>query len=158
LAALDLSRPADKRTHLGRFANDLFDGHAGVVIERKVQSNWFVLTSSVWTWLVPVCLGFLVFLAARRHGYLHRLQRRVPGVRPCLLGALVVGVLGFALNDSGVAVPAMMFGIVLPWITWLLLATESAGPSRPDGGGSPGGDVTAVADASASSRSLEPTP
>jgi hypothetical protein len=158
LAALDLSRPADKRTHLGRFANDLFDGHAGVVIERKVQSNWFVLTSSVWTWLVPVCLGFVVFLAARRHGYLHRLQRRVPGVRPCLLGALVVGVLGFALNDSGVAVPAMMFGIVLPWITWLLLATESAGPSRPDGGGSPGGDVTAVADASASSRSLEPTP
>jgi hypothetical protein len=28
------------------------------------------------------------------------------------------------LNDSGVAVPAMMFGVVLPWITWLLLTTE----------------------------------
>ena len=31
---------------------------------------------------------------------------------------------GFALNDSGVAVPAMMFGIVLPWVIWLLLRTE----------------------------------
>jgi hypothetical protein len=124
LAAVDLSRPAEDRTHLGRFATQLLDGDAGVVIRRKVQANWFILTSSIWTWLVPVALGFLTFLALRRTGYLYRLQRRVPGVRPCLFGALVVGVLGFALNDSGVAVPAMMFGVVLPWITWLLLTTE----------------------------------
>jgi hypothetical protein len=124
LAAVDLSRPADDRTHLGRFATQLLDGDAEVVIRRKLQANWFILTSSIWTWLVPVALGFLTFLALRRTGFLHRLQRRVPGVRPCLFGALVVGVLGFALNDSGVAVPAMMFGVVLPWITWLLLTTE----------------------------------
>ena len=52
-------------------------------------------------------------------------------MRACLLGALVVGVLGFALNDSGVAVPAMMFGIVLPWVTWLLAAHRG----RPMSGG-----------------------
>ena len=146
LAALDLSRPAKERTHLGRFVTDLFDGHAGVIMHRKLQSNWFIFTSSVWTWLVPVCLGFVAFLALKRHGYLHRLQRRVPGVRPCLLGTLVVGVLGFALNDSGVAVPAMMFGIVLPWITWLLLATEPAAAprrQRPRGRGRGRGDDVA---------------
>jgi hypothetical protein len=125
LAALDLSRPEADRTHLGRFASKLVEGDAGVTLRRKLQSNWTILTSSVWTWLVPVCLAFLAFLALRRTGYLHRLQRRVPGVRPCLVGALVVGVLGFALNDSGVAVPAMMFGIVLPWVTWLLLTSET---------------------------------
>jgi hypothetical protein len=125
LAALDLSRPADQRTHLGRFAQQLVDGDAGVTVRRKVEANLSILTSSVWTWLVPVCLAFLTFLLLRRTGYLHRLQRRVPGVRACLLGALVVGVLGFALNDSGVAIPAMMFGIVLPWVTWLLLRTEA---------------------------------
>ena len=48
------------------------------------------------------------------------------GVRACLLGSLIVGILGFALNDSGVAIPAMMFGIVLPWVTWLLLRTEAS--------------------------------
>ena len=126
LAALDLSRPESSRTHLGRFAQRIADGDAGIVVERKLQSNLSILTSSVWTWLVPVCLAFVAFLALRRTGYLHRLQRRVPGVRACLLGALVVGTLGFALNDSGVAVPAMMFGIVLPWVIWLLLETERA--------------------------------
>ena len=124
LAVLDLSRPESSRTHLGRFAQRVADGDAGIVVERKLQSNLSILTSSVWTWLVPACLAFVAFLALRRTGYLYRLQRRVPGLRACLLGALVVGTLGFALNDSGVAVPAMMFGIVLPWVTWLLLSTE----------------------------------
>ena len=32
-----------------------------------------------------------------------------------------MGVLGFALNDSGVAVPAMMLGVLLPYLTYLLL-------------------------------------
>ena len=132
LAALDLSRPADQRTHLGRFAHQLVNGEAGVTIHRKVQANLSILTSSVWTWLVPVCLAFVTFLLLRRTGYLHRLQRRVPGVRACLLGSLIVGILGFALNDSGVAIPAMMFGIVLPWVTWLLLRTEADPPSEPD--------------------------
>jgi hypothetical protein len=126
LAAIDLARPADERTHLGRFASRLVNGDAGDTIHRKLQSNWSILTSSVWTWLVPAAVAFLAFLALRRHGFLYQLQRRVPGVRAGLIGALVVGVLGFALNDSGVAIPAMMFGIVLPWVTWLLLETERA--------------------------------
>ena len=126
LAALDLSRAEADRTHLGRFAQRLVDGDAGIVVRRKIQANVSILSSSVWTWLVPVCLAFVAFLALRRTGFLYRLQRRVPGVRAGLLGSLVVGVLGFALNDSGVAVPAMMFGIVLPWVVWLLLRTEPA--------------------------------
>jgi hypothetical protein len=126
LAAVDLARPADERTHLGRFASRLVNGDAGETIHRKLQSNWSILTSSVWTWLVPAAVAFLAFLALRRHGFLYQLQRRVPGVHACLVGALVVGVLGFALNDSGVAIPAMMFGIILPWVTWLLLETERA--------------------------------
>jgi len=126
LAALDLSRPADQRTHLGRFAQQLVNGDAGVTVRRKVEANLSILTSSVWTWLVPVCLAFVTFLLLRRTGYLHRLQRRVPGVRAGLVGSLIVGILGFALNDSGVAIPAMMFGIVLPWVTWLLLRTEAS--------------------------------
>ena len=46
-ALVDLARPASQRTHLGRFAADLFNGEAGIVVRRKLESNWHVLTSSV---------------------------------------------------------------------------------------------------------------
>ncbi len=38
-----------------------------------------------------------------------------------LAGGLLVAFLGFALNDSGVAVPAMMFAVLLPYLTYVLL-------------------------------------
>jgi hypothetical protein len=123
-AAVDLSRPEGERTHLGRFVERLQDGDAGLIVRRKLNANWSILTSSVWTWLVPFGLAFLAFLSLRRTGFLRRLQDGVPGVRAALAGCLVAGFLGFAFNDSGVAVPAMMFGMVLPWITVGVLASE----------------------------------
>jgi hypothetical protein len=123
-AVVDLSRPEGERTHLGRFVDRLQDGDVGLILRRKLNANWSILTSSVWTWLVPFGLAFLAFLSLRRTGFLRRLQDGVPGVRAALAGCLVVGFLGFALNDSGVAVPAMMFGVVLPWITVGVLASE----------------------------------
>lgn len=122
-ALLDLSRPEEKRTHLGRFAQKLIDGDVGPILQRKAQANIHLLTSSVWTYVIPVALAFLAFLTWRRSGFLREVQRAVPGLRPCLVGALIAGVLGFALNDSGVAVPAMMFGVLLPYLTWLLMCT-----------------------------------
>lgn len=130
-AAVDLSRPEEQRTHLGRFAQRLVDGDVGTILQRKAEANISLLTSSVWTYIIPVALAFLGFLTWRRSGFLRELQRAVPGLRPCLVGALVAGVLGFALNDSGVAVPAMMFGILLPYITWLLMRTAAPGAVAP---------------------------
>ena len=132
-AAVDLSRPVEKRTHLGRFARQLLDGDVGPVLQRKAQANIHLLTSSVWTYVIPVALAFLAVLTWRRTGFLRVLQRSVPGLRACLVGALIAGVLGFALNDSGVAVPAMMFGILLPYLAWLLMRTADAGSQRAPG-------------------------
>jgi hypothetical protein len=140
-AAFDLSRPESQRTHLGRFVQRLVDGDAGVILRRKLNANLSILTSSVWTLLIPVGFAFLAFLVVRRHGFLRDLQTTVPGVRACLWGALVLGALGFALNDSGVAIPAMMFGILLPWIAFLTLRTRaghlSASPAGPPPTGGP---------------------
>ncbi|MGQ0830370.1 MAG: hypothetical protein ACT4OV_01705 [Microthrixaceae bacterium] len=130
LAAVDLARPEERRTHLGRFASRLLDGDVGTILQRKASANVSLLTSSVWTYVIPVALAFLVFLTWRPTGFLRELQRSVPGLRPCLVGALVAGVLGFGLNDSGVAVPAMMFGILLPYLTWLLVWSTSHGEAR----------------------------
>lgn len=126
-AAVDLARPAESRTHLGRFVARLFDGQGVLtVLNRKINANVSILTSSVWTLIIPVAVAFLAFLVWRRQGFLQELQERVPGLRACLVGALVVGAIGFALNDSGVAVPAMMLAVLLPYVTFLVLRTGPA--------------------------------
>jgi hypothetical protein len=123
-AAIDLARPAERRTHLGRFAHRVVEGDAGMILQRKAEANISILALSVWTYVIPVALAFLAFLTWRGTGFLRDLQRSVPGLRACLVGALIAGLLGFALNDSGVAVPAMMFGVLLPYLTWLLVSTS----------------------------------
>lgn len=126
-AAIDLARPEESRTHLGRLASRLLDGGSALtVITRKVNANISILTSSVWTLLLPVAFAFVAVLVWRQPGLLGRLQERVPGLRACLVGSVVVGALGFALNDSGVAVPAMMLAVLLPYVTFLLVRTAGA--------------------------------
>jgi hypothetical protein len=146
-AALDLTRPAEQRTHLGRFVESVTDGGAGTVVARKLESNASILTSSVWTWVIPAGLLFLMFLTWRSQGLLQHLQERVPGLRAFLVGGLVAAALGLAVNDSGVAIPAMMFGVALPYVTYLIIrtadrpaaaagdgATAEAGAGRPPAG------------------------
>jgi hypothetical protein len=121
-ALVDLARPEESRTHLGRLAASLLDdggGGAVTVVQRKINANVSILTSSVWTWIIPFAVAFLAFVVWRRPGLLRGLEERFPGLRAGLVGALVAGGLGFALNDSGVAIPAMMLGVVLPYVTHL---------------------------------------
>lgn len=128
-AALDLTRAEEDRTHLGRLFERVVDvegGGLGDVISRKLQTNLNILTSSIWTLTIPFALGLMVYLARRRTGPLRDLQEAVPGIRPLLAGGLLIAVLGFALNDSGVAVPAMMFAVLLPYLTYVLLRWEPA--------------------------------
>ena len=125
-AAVDLSRPKESRTHLGRIAAKVIDADGGglaTIVARKVNANISILTSSIWTWVIPVAILFFSFLVWRRTGLLRALEERVPGLRTGLIGALVAGALGFALNDSGVAVPAMMLAVVLPYVTYLVVRT-----------------------------------
>ncbi|MCU1381281.1 MAG: hypothetical protein JWN29_4264, partial [Acidimicrobiales bacterium] len=125
-AAVDLSRPKESRTHLGRIASKVLNADGGglaTVLARKLNANITILTSSIWTWIIPVAIAFFGFLVWRRTGLLRALEERLPGLRACLIGALVAGFLGFALNDSGVAVPAMMLAVVLPYVTYLVVRT-----------------------------------
>lgn len=125
-ALVDLARPEESRTHLGRLAAkvlDADDGGVTTVLRRKLESNIGILTSSVWTWVIPIALAFLTFLVWRRPGSLRSVEERFPGLRAGLIGALVAGVIGFLLNDSGIAVPAMMLAVVLPHVAYLIVRT-----------------------------------
>jgi hypothetical protein len=129
-AAVDLSRPAASRTHLGRLAARLVsdDGGFATILRRKLEANVHILTSSVWTWVMPFAILFLAFLLRQRPGRLRNVEDRIPGLRSGLVAATVAGALGFALNDSGIAVPAVMLAVVLPYLTYLVLETAELPP------------------------------
>ncbi|MBL8779127.1 MAG: hypothetical protein JNK12_24600 [Acidimicrobiales bacterium] len=124
---LDLARPEEQRTHLGRLFERIGDEGFGAfvtVIFRKLDANLSVLTSSEWILMVPVVFAFVLYLIWRAPGRLHRIQELIPQERASLYGFTVVAVLGFALNDSGIAIPGVMLGVLNASLVYLLLVTD----------------------------------
>lgn len=129
--ALDLSRPPAERTHLGRLWEDVSDRGAGVfvdTVERKIRTNLRVFRSTIWTYLVPPALAVVAVLVLRPRGRWRRLAERYPRLRAGLIGGLLLGVLGFAVNDSGIVVPAMVLSFLAPMALLLHLTLEREGP------------------------------
>jgi len=120
-AAFDLSRPTASRTHLGRFAAKALDGGAGTILQRKLEANLNVLTSTVWTVVIPAALLYFAYLTWRPNRFMQRVMDAHPSFRPFGASAILLGVLAWGLNDSGVSMPAMMLMIALPYTAWLAL-------------------------------------
>ncbi|MGH8977459.1 MAG: hypothetical protein ACRDV7_05235, partial [Acidimicrobiia bacterium] len=125
-AAIDASRSEDKQTHLGRLVHTAGDGgwdSFSTVIQRKLDANFSVLFSSTWSVMFPIVLVGVGYLVYSRPSGLRALSDRVRPIRASLAGLVVLAALGFALNDSGIAVPGMMLGVVAP--TLIVLASRS---------------------------------
>jgi hypothetical protein len=115
--ALDLARPPKERTHFARLWEDMTERGGGVLVEtveRKARSNLRVFRSTIYTFFVPPALGIMAWLLRRPRGRWQRLARLYPKLRAGLVGGLVLGVLGFAVNDSGIAIPAVILSFLLP--------------------------------------------
>jgi hypothetical protein len=127
LGFVDMARPAEQRTHLGRLFEQI--GSDGLrpftdAVQRKIAENLSVIPTSIWIPLVPSVLAFYAWLAYGSSPRLEAIRFRAPEMRPALVGLFVAAVLGMALNDSGIAVPAMMLGILNPVLVRLALATD----------------------------------
>jgi hypothetical protein len=127
LGFFDMARPAEHRTHLGRLFEQI--GSDGLrpftdAVQRKIAENLSVIPTSIWIPLVPSVLAFYAWLAYGSSPRLEAVRFRAPEMRPALVGLLVAAVLGMALNDSGIAVPAMMLGVLNPVLVRLALATD----------------------------------
>lgn len=130
--ALDLSRPEESRTHLARLFEDVREGGGRVFVDaitRKVRTNLRVLGATIWTFVVPPALGLLAWLLLRPRW--QWLSRTYPKVRAGLIGGLVMAVLGYAVNDSGIVIPAMMFSYLVP--VAVLAHLSQAGSAEPAG-------------------------
>ncbi|HEV2754880.1 MAG TPA: hypothetical protein VG318_03765 [Actinomycetota bacterium] len=120
--AVDLTRPEESRTHLARLVENVADEGPAVfadTIERKVRTNLRIFGSTIWTYLVPPALLLLAVLLRKPPGRWQQLASRFPVIRSGLVGGLVLALLGFAVNDSGIVVPAMF----LSWLVPLALVT-----------------------------------
>ena len=133
----DLTRPSDKRTHLGRlFETTQSRGWSGLstVIERKIYANLSVFLRSTWLLAVIIVLAFLAYLYGRHRDRLRAITEWVPELRASFIGFAILSVLGFALNDSGIAVPGMMLSVLNPTVVALLVLVQRRvlpGPVEP---------------------------
>lgn len=141
-AALDLQRPASEQTHLGRLVRSTFGDGGGdgltTVITRKVNANLSVLQSSTWTWAIPLALVVLVLMTWRRPRAFKGNLPDTNAVRATLWGGITLCVLGMAVNDSGISIPAVMFTLFLPTVLYEALTPYDLAddaPHDPPGGG-----------------------
>lgn len=129
----DSLRPPEMQTHIGRFFTRLLGGGPGAVssiLGRKAAANWSILVHSALTLSVPIALTFVVGVLMRPPGKLRRALQEEPGLKWGLQAAAVVNLLGFAVNDSGIAITAMGIALAVPYCLATILGMADE-PSRP---------------------------
>lgn len=133
-ALLDWSRRAAERTHLGRFVEQVVDGTAGSVLRRKAEAVLDLLLANAATALLPFVVAGAVLLVARPPAPLRRAFDAAPTWRHGLLAVGVAAAIGFAVNDSGTAVPALALLVAAPATIAVVarVAASRADPLKPD--------------------------
>jgi hypothetical protein len=128
---LDLLRPHDQRSHVGRFfekvGNEGFAGFSSV-IERKSGENVATFSSTIYVVVVIVVVVAGVLLWRRPPRPLTAVLTRVPTLGPASVSFGVLVLLSYGLNDSGLAIPAIMLALVTATVSYLLFE-----PSDPHG-------------------------
>lgn len=156
-SVLDWLRPESQRTHLGRFVDTVLDGGLWDVVSRKLDQN---LSNLGGTWLTLLALGgialvVLVLLRPIRSvanapdggpyawlsggAPLRLLGESSPMLGPGLVTLGVVLALGFALNDSGIVIPAIGVALAVPLLVatsanWMLAMRAGHAAGSPAGG------------------------
>jgi len=126
---VDLSLPPESQTHLARLYEDTRDRGFGALfdtIERKATSNLRVFTSTIWTYFVPPALLAMVYLLRRPSGRWQQFAFDYPKLRAGLIGGLVLAVTGFAVNDSGIVIPAVILSFLVPMALLVHLSMEAS--------------------------------
>ncbi|MFI6318062.1 hypothetical protein ACIBG8_11115 [Nonomuraea sp. NPDC050556] len=140
IAVLDHLRPVTSQTHLGRFVGQVLDGTFMPMIGRKLGA---MLSTMLSPNLMPIVIAGIVFLvyAVLRPGKasvgaLPEAFAKAPMLKAGLIGALVSGVVGMLVNDSGTAVLSMAVSLAAPLVLYagvrgLAEHTETENPAEP---------------------------
>jgi len=133
--AIDLSRPREDRTHLGRFVTRIQDngiGEGWSVIHRKLDANLASVGTGILGLVLLVAALLFVGLWVWRRDWLAAVFARIPEWRAACVGFAVLAVLGFAGNDSGITVPGIMLVVfVTVWVRLLVACAPPAAGDEP---------------------------
>ena len=145
-ALWDRSRPAGDRTHLGRLVDDAASGQLGVVLQRKLDANVTAFTSTPWSLVIPVLLVAVAALVWMPGGRRAALATERPELRAFAASFVTLAVLAWVANDSGVALPAAMLGLAVPYLAYLAVRRgDDVGAGDPGDPGDPGGSAVGEA-------------
>lgn len=131
VAVADWLRPAASRTHAGRFVQDVLEGEAWQLVQRKAGYALGSLVGGPLAWGTALVLVLLVVTLAWPErfspGYLDAAMRAWPTLRPTLAAILTTCAIGAVVNDYGIRL--VTFGLItlLP-----LVALTCARAPRPD--------------------------
>jgi hypothetical protein len=128
VALLDWLRSPDDRSHLGRFIQSIIEGNALDIVIRKAQQNWSILLGNApLTLLVPAALLFVIYVLARPTSWgsrgLGKSAESAPTLRAGLIAVVITLTIGFLINDSGTAIPAVGATVAVPLIVSVVVRT-----------------------------------
>ena len=128
VAFLDWLRSPDDRSHLGRFIQSIIEGNALDIVVRKGQQNWTILLGNApLTLLVPAALLFVIYVLARPTSWgsrgLGKSAEKAPTLRAGLIALVITLTIGFLINDSGTAIPAVGATVAVPLIVSVVVRT-----------------------------------
>lgn len=132
---IEALRPADQRTHIGRFFLNAGDSSSVAdTLLRKWDTNTAAIGQTPATLLVPVIVVFAV-LALGRLPSIKAVVAPGSAVRSGVFATLAIGTIGWLLNDSGLIVLALACVFLGPLLTVLVvrhpLSAMRRGPVRP---------------------------
>lgn len=116
LMLLDWLRPAESRTHLGQFAQSLLDGEALGIIGRKLDQSLGILVRYPVSWVAVLALVLVAWAVLRPESRLGRPLAplwRIPHLRTTAAAVLVCLTVGWALNDSGIAIVGIGLAVTI---------------------------------------------
>ena len=133
IGVADYLRAPDRRSHFGRFVAGVFDGTAGATLERKLAANLDLLVAGPHTWVALALVLVVTWFVVRPPAGLAQTFAAVPGLRPAVVAVAVLGWIGFATNDSGVAVPLLVALVAVPAVLAARPAPTVGRRTAPDG-------------------------
>jgi len=142
VAVLDWLRPPESRPHLGQFVQSVIDGTAGAVVVRKGMASISSFGDFLLAPLIPVVLlGLAVVVLSperARTGLVREAYRAIPALQAGLIGCLVLAVVGWLVNDSGLIVAEVVMLLAIPLGAAAVVAAPRAArppaePATPSG-------------------------
>lgn len=127
---IDWLRPADQRTHFGRFFDSIISGEALSVLARKIGMNIDILTQSWMTLVLPLIIIGVFWLALEPQRFslqgMTDAYTRIPLLRAGMISLAILLGVGTIINDSGIVVPAVGILFLVP----ILVHLETFDPNQ----------------------------